>query len=140
MHAEQNRFLFSASRCSRKLGSSSEVAYNSQRLPVNTTIQCVNSAFSPDQSVLNFCAELLHGRSAADNQPASESSFWTSKGVYETSRDHRRVRYYELDDNFSLASTVTPPLAVCCLGFCIFCLPVGSDERVVRNELFAKGI
>ena len=62
----------------------------------------MNSAFSPDQSVLSFrsSAQLLHGRSAADLSPAYvgrstlprpvyESSFWTSKEIYETSHSRR---------------------------------------------------
>jgi len=42
------------------------------RLYGNKMIQDVNSAFSPDQSVLAFwsSAELLHGSSAADVSPA----------------------------------------------------------------------
>jgi len=63
-------------------------------------IQDVNSAFLPDQSLLNFStsAQLLHGCSVAHDSPAYavilsrpvyESSFFTSKEIYETS-DSRR--------------------------------------------------
>jgi len=46
-----------------KLGSS-KVAYTLSF--INTTIQDVNSAFSPDQSVLKFCSTAIHCRSTAD--------------------------------------------------------------------------
>jgi len=50
-------------------------------------IQDVNSAISPDQSVLNSCPTAIHCRSAASTltRPVYESSFWASKEVYETS-------------------------------------------------------
>ena len=63
------------------------------KLRANKIIQEVNPAFSPDQSMLNFCSAAADGRSAADASlsyaailPRSvyESSFWTSKEVYET--------------------------------------------------------
>ena len=63
-------------------------------LRTNTMIKDANSAFSPDQSVLNFCSTATRGRRAADASPAYaatlprpvyESSFSTSKEGYETS-------------------------------------------------------
>jgi len=45
------------------------IAYNSRfAVILGSTIQDVDSAFSPDQSVLNFCSTAIHGRSAADVQ------------------------------------------------------------------------
>ena len=39
------------------------------KLRANTVIQDVNPAFSPDQSMLNFCSAAANGRSAADASP-----------------------------------------------------------------------
>jgi len=59
----------------------------------------VNSVFSPDQSVSNFrsSARLLHGcrrksrlRRSTLRRPVHQSSFWTSKEVYETFQSRRR--------------------------------------------------
>jgi len=72
-----------------KLGSS-KVAYTLSF--INTTIIDVNSAFSPDHSVLKFCSTAIHCRSTADVSLAIRSHppssvirivFCTRKEVYE---------------------------------------------------------
>jgi len=70
------------------------------RLPDRAMAQDVNSTFSPDESVLNFCSTAMRGCSAAHvspaystlpRQPVYESSFWTSRQVCETSRHRTAV-------------------------------------------------
>ena len=75
-------------------------------------IQKLNSAFLPDQSVLNFwsSAQLLHVRTAANVSPAYAAtlprpvyvrSFWVSEEVYQTSHN----RYHDITDG-SLSSAI----------------------------------
>ena len=70
------------------------VAHNSC-FALKITKQCANSAFSPDQSVLNFCSTAIHGRSTAfaTSLPRAvyESSFWTSMRAHETSHSHYSI-------------------------------------------------
>jgi len=62
-------------------------------------IQDVNSSFSPDQSVLNFCSTATRSQRRRRKsrlpryppRPVYESSFWASKKVYEMS-DNRTNR------------------------------------------------
>ena len=68
-------------------------------LRINTMIQDVRvySAFLPDQSVLKFCSTATRSQCRRCRRPAPtplyptrpvyESSFWTSKAVYETSHN-----------------------------------------------------
>jgi len=74
--------------------------------------QYVNSAFLPDQSVLNFrSTATLHGCSAAYAilpRPAYES-FWTSKAIFETSHNHQEGVQREIPthDNPSVTELAT---------------------------------
>jgi len=70
------------------------------KLRANAIIQDPNPAFSPDQSMLNFCSAATNGRSAADAspfhaailpRPVYQSSFLTSKEVYGTSHNRNLV-------------------------------------------------
>jgi len=63
-------------------------------LRLNTSMQEVNTAFSPDHPVLN-CYTLWQCRRRKWHlllRPVYESSFWTSKAVYETSHNRGSVR------------------------------------------------
>jgi len=78
----------------------------------HAVMQDVNSAFSPDQSVFNFCSTATHGCSAAEvsfdcavtlSRPVYESSFWTPKAEY-ASHNKERVA--------TATATPQPPKAV----------------------------
>ena len=53
------------------------------KLRANKIIQDVNPAFSPDQSMLNFCSAATDGRSAADVSPSYAAIL--PRSVYQSS-------------------------------------------------------
>ena len=72
---------------------------------INTLIEDANSAFSPDQSVLNLCSAVIAYTvtvqqtyvppyAATLHRPVYASSFWTPKDAQETSRDPSDARIF----------------------------------------------
>ena len=77
----------------------------------------VNSAFSPDQSVLNFRLTATRSqhrrpksrlRRSTLPRPVYESSYWTSKDVYETSHDRLYPRTLLVDVTWRSTPDVAP--------------------------------
>ena len=72
-------------------------------LRINTMIHDVNSAFSPDQSVLSFRSTATRSQ-CLRRHPASPGMRIVSKGVYETSHNHRRRSFH--GDSSSMTASV----------------------------------